>query len=542
MRDNASHHNKQDGTGMDYVKIDLTNNNGFSWYKSEKIFFKGYLLEEGRFITGMEAAEFLLLRLLDTQNIQSNLIKLNGIFSFIIRRKNDTLISQDRIRSFPLFYTHTNGILQVSDDPALLRTENSRLDPEAVKIFLHTGYTTGDKTLYTDIFQIQAGEYIKFSGPELIKEFYHHYESREIISDAPELENELFKILNEIGDDLASSLKGKSPVIPLSSGYDSRLIAAILKKRGFEDVITFTYGRKDNPELELSKRSAEKLGFGWRYFEYSEDTVKDFIRSDRFRSYFPKASNYSSMFYLQEYFALEELKMSLSQNSVFIPGHSGDFFAGSHLNKKIISSVSEKDVIGDITKKHYGNKSIEDRDKADIKKSIKYSLAQKEQFSFIDFENWDLKERQAKFILNSNRIYEYFGYEYRLPLMDNRLMDFFSKVSPDLKYGKKLYDKVLKERFFNEPGLNFINETNPTVEALEKQEKKNCIKNFIPQKIINFYKEKLKKNYDIYYNIGVTDQMIDDLENSGVQVDETGENRNSVIIQWYINQIKSDKI
>jgi len=316
----------------------------------------------------------------------------------------------------------------------------------------------------------------------------------------------------------------------------------MLKKRGFENVTTFTYGRKNNPELELSEKVARKLGYIWRFIEYTDETVKDFIVSDRFRDYYPAASNYSSMFYLQEYFALEELKKSIPQNSVFIPGHSGDFFAGSHLNKRIISAETEKELTEEIIKKHFNNKEIDPSESGVILKSIRESLNLNGRFSYLDFENWDLKERQAKFILNSNRIYEYFGYEYRLPLMDKRLMDFFSGVSPKLKYGKYLYDKVLTDKYFSETGINFIRETNPTLNQLDKQDKKNSLKRILPKKIINFYKEKIKKNSDIYYNIGVTDQMIDDLLNSGQKIDRTGENRNSIIIQWYLYRIRNNKI
>ena len=44
------------------------------------------------------------------------------------------------------------------------------------------------------------------------------------------------------------------------------------------------------------------------------------------------------------------------------------------------------------------------------------------------FEQWDLRERQAKFICNSVRVYEHFGHPWRLPLFDHELMDFWARV------------------------------------------------------------------------------------------------------------------
>ncbi|HQP69227.1 MAG TPA: asparagine synthase C-terminal domain-containing protein [Clostridiales bacterium] len=524
------------------IKIDLSNDRGFCWYRSVGRYFKGYILHNGHYLTDKEAQDHLETGIADLSCLDEFFRNLNGIYSFIIQKNGKTLIVSDRTRSFPIFYKIKGNEIKISDDSLVLKDAGSVIDQEAVNIFLHAGYVTGKNTLYGDIKQVRAGEYFIATQEEVIKKVYHRYNSEELVNDESILEDELFRIINDIGDDLAASLKGRTPVVPLSSGFDSRLIAVLLKQHGFNSAITFTYGRKNNPELDLSERSAEKLGFKWHYMEYTNETVKGFLNSEEFNRYYPSASNYSSMFYLQEYFALQELKKIIPEDAVFIPGHSGDFFAGSHLNKNIIASRSEDEIIGEIFQKHYSNKHIDDTDRQILEKSVRGTLEDKGNFTYLDFEDWDLKERQAKFILNSNRIYEFFGYEYRLPLMDSRLIDFFVKVHPDLKYGKILYDKVLKQRFFKDYELNFENETNPSPAALEIQEKKNRLKKILHEKIINFYREKFKKKNDIYYNIGVTDEMTAALLNSGIKIDRSGENRNSVIIQWYINQILKEKI
>ena len=38
------------------------------------------------------------------------------------------------------------------------------------------------------------------------------------------------------------------------------------------------------------------------------------------------------------------------------------------------------------------------------------------------FESWDISERQPKFIVNSLRVYEYFGYEWWIPFWDKKFM------------------------------------------------------------------------------------------------------------------------
>jgi asparagine synthetase B (glutamine-hydrolysing) len=60
------------------------------------------------------------------------------------------------------------------------------------------------------------------------------------------------------------------------------------------------------------------------------------------------------------------------------------------------------------------------------------------------FEYWDLQERQAKFIVNSVRVYESFGYEWRLPLFDAELMDFWARVPLRGRVGRRLYFEFVR--------------------------------------------------------------------------------------------------
>ena len=62
------------------------------------------------------------------------------------------------------------------------------------------------------------------------------------------------------------------------------------------------------------------------------------------------------------------------------------------------------------------------------------------------FERWDLQERQAKFVCNSMRVYEQFGLDWRLPLFDTELMDFWARVPMDLRVGRRLYFAFAAER------------------------------------------------------------------------------------------------
>jgi hypothetical protein len=50
-----------------------------------------------------------------------------------------------------------------------------------------------------------------------------------------------------------------------------------------------------------------------------------------------------------------------------------------------------------------------------------------------------MSERQAKFICNSVRVYDFFGYDWRLPLFDLELLDFWSRIPVEMRVRRRLY-------------------------------------------------------------------------------------------------------
>ena len=91
----------------------------------------------------------------------------------------------------------------------------------------------------------------------------------------------------------------------------------------------------------------------------------------------------------------------------------------SNINKEsLVNSIIDKHYILWIIK-HYShfsiiNKYITSR----VKHALKlHDIVSKNDLANI-FENWEWKERQSKFIINSCRVYEFYGFEWRLPLWD----------------------------------------------------------------------------------------------------------------------------
>ena len=524
---------------MDDLVIDLKYNKGFSWYKINGFYFKGYLFQENEYIEGIEAIDYIKEQVYQNNDFTNAVSSLNGVFSLVYKRNDQIFICCDRMRTFPLFYSRNKAKLIISDDPEVCSKDKNNINELSSKEFLHTGYVTGEYTLLNDVYQVQAGELLTYEDRKFNSIIYHEYILKK---DPDEIKRRtgvlLTGVLADISERLVNSLKGKTPIIPLSGGYDSRLIAIMLKNFGVKNAICFTYGRKGNPEVRISKKVAKLLGYKWYFIEYNEKLIKDYITTDEFKEYYSYSANYTSMFYMQEYFAVKELQKKIPKNSVFIPGHSGDFFAGSHLDKKIIKSRSASKILEQILDKHYTLKKLSRKTKHLLFDKISENvLKYMKGINYTYFENWDLKERQAKFIVNSSRIYEYFGFEHRLPLMDNDLMDYFIKLNPKQKLNKALYDKVLTSKFFNQHILNFEKETQATKSDMNIQKLKETMKKIVPPKIINKYKYKVNKLGDTYYYIEITDYMTKELISNGINIDESGRDKNSIIVQWYLYKI-----
>ncbi|KAF5035615.1 hypothetical protein DSECCO2_583720 [anaerobic digester metagenome] len=139
-------------------------------------------------------------------------------------------------------------------------------------------------------------------------------------------------------------------------------------------------------------------------------------------------------------------KKLIPYDSVFIPGHSADFLQGSHLNAAFVrsGSFSRDELIARILAKHYRlwpdpEPSDAENFRARIQSIINAPESMSGERAADFFEYWDLQERQAKFIVNSLRVYEFFGYDWRIPFWDQRLMDYWAAVPLNLRLGRKLW-------------------------------------------------------------------------------------------------------
>lgn len=423
-------------------------------------FIKGYSFYEGKLYKGRE-----FLNLIDSCNSEiefSNMIKkLNGMFLVIKIGDDFCYIAADRLRSYPVFYSIKNKEIYISDDAQWIinQIKENEIDELSKTEFLMCGYVSGPDTLNPKIKQVQAGEilfiYKEYNGYKIKPYRYYrfiHYDYFNIPEE--ELLKKMDEIMIKIFERLMNSVNNRTIIVPLSGGYDSRLIVLMLKRLGYDKVICFSYGKAGNIESEISKMIAKQLNFEWIFVEYSNSLWYKWYNSEKFKKYSEYAGGISSVAHIQDWPAVMYLKEKnlIPNDSIFVPGHSGDFLAGSHIPKKFyrLKHIEREKLLNEIINYHYNLQCWEPkfrRYKTGIKNKISDIIGDlpvgKVDEATSAFELWDWQERQSKFICNSVRVYEFWGYEFRLPLWDNELMLFYERVPLEERFNKVLYDKYI---------------------------------------------------------------------------------------------------
>ena len=130
----------------------------------------------------------------------------------------------------------------------------------------------------------------------------------------------------------------------------------------------------------------------------------------------------------------------LPEDSVFVPGHSGDLLAGSHLTPDFLSGpMSRQAFYQAFYSKFYPRGGLSPALRSRLES---YGLweenADMERLAS-RMEWFNIQNRQGKFIVNSVRIYEFFGYEWLIPLWDNDQFAFWRRVPMSWRYQRKLY-------------------------------------------------------------------------------------------------------
>jgi len=450
---------------IDKVDIFLSSNNYWKVTSKNKntVWFKGYLYNMPITDLVKQIVEQ------DSDTIKSFLNTLDGHFSLIVKTPKFYLIAVDKIRSIPIIWAikNKNNIL-ISDQGQYLNKElklkSSDIDYSISNAFAISGYTIGDNTLYSNVKQVSPGNYLWLENKKVTIKRYYIWQPWSALEYRVNLSSKLNKINKNIFKKLIDSVNNRQIVVPLSGGLDSRLVLAGLKKYNYKNVLCISYGLKNNKDAYIAKKVADKLGYKWIFIEYSNKEFRKHYYSEEYKKYTNFCDTFTSIHFIGEYIMLSKLSNNLvEKDAIFINGQSGDFISGNHIPsnldvKKEYSDKQKEKLFSTYLVKHYKHwnilKNKDNLDKVEnllseeINKIGGFPSDQNKNYGI--YEYMEFMDRQSKYVVNGQRNYEYFGYEWRLPLWDNEYIDFWEKVPLKYKINQTLYkDTLIKYNWGN---------------------------------------------------------------------------------------------
>jgi len=401
--------------------------------------------------------------------VSAYLRRLNGHFALVVEGDQSLWAAVDPLRSIPLFYRRHGSSVLLSDSANLLlrRDEPLALDQTAAAAVLKAGYTLGDATLYPDVKELQAGQFLVVSSEDVSARFYYQHIHTPRALEFATIMDDLDAVSKNVFSRLINSLGGRTCVIPLSGGYDSRYIATMLRRCGYTSVICYSYGAEGSDEVVTSQRVAAALGYPWFSVKYTPEKWRAYLESEDAALYELECGNGSAIPHVQEYIALNELVQSgkLPEDAVVVPGFSGDLLGGSYVPPEVASPLASELLragLGDyISKTHLSfSQAVSPAMMETLRERIQDTLSEYPPVETIeDFvsvhEAWFTVHKVAKFVVNSLRVYEHFGFEWLMPLWDRELCDFWYTVPLQYRQHSELYESYLFERVFEPLSVGF---------------------------------------------------------------------------------------
>ncbi len=436
----------------DVSKWEINLNNG-NWFRTPNISVCGYIYtQEGKLLTGIDMCRYF--DVSDTQLFLECLKLANGLYSVVCHSDKLQMAAVDSSRIYPLYYRKNKDGVTLSDDPHALLQKGDVLDIDSLAEYNVAGYPLENKTLVRDIYHVPPGGVL--CGDGSMKKFYSYLANI----------NELFspnydgaeKVLYHVFDRMVGSLGGRQVVVPLSGGNDSRLILCMLRRLHYENVICYTVGRSANSEELIAVKVAQELGYPLYIIDTTKDEMAEYVCLDdeEFRRYYQFIGGLSNFMWVYEYVAIKWLKNQgiLSEGAVFVPGHAADFNAGSHMRKAGVgvnnSAYLASAIMFDNFEYGYDRKVWNKLYRYFVSFRINTELA-----SWSVYQSFVFQNRLPHNINNSARVYQFFGYDVRLPYWDREFLDLFRVMPYEGLNGCAFYTKFIRERIFMPMNVDF---------------------------------------------------------------------------------------
>ncbi|MCL2637206.1 MAG: asparagine synthase-related protein [Oscillospiraceae bacterium] len=438
------------------TEVYCVNNYGYKWTISNNIFFKGYFILN-KILYRDESAVKYLSSLSNYDDFIDSVRKICGCFAIIIKKDDELWSAVDRARSMPIYFSSDGKA--ISDSAETIREKLNipvgNINKKNLTSLLYSQFTLLNNTVYNDIKQLNVGQVLFINGDSVQHEYYYRHIANVVEINKADAISALGNVLCETFDRLITAINGRPVLLSLSGGYDSRLVACMLKEKGVNDVTCYTYGGLNSYEVEISRKVAEKLGYEWHCVTYTDDDIKSIFTSEN-DEFFKITNNHDYIIYLQNYIAVRKLKeeKKIKENSVIVTGLCGDMPSGVYvlpeeqLNNMAISyEKMSSQYIDNLFNQFKINENILNELKNEIESDLrKCDIELNSTQNYITLKDcMETAGVHSRCFLNANSVHGYFGFEWLLPLWDNDYLNFWYGLPMQYRANQSFYEEYLIE-------------------------------------------------------------------------------------------------
>lgn len=392
-------------------------------------------------------------------------LRQKGNWGAIIVKEDVAHLLCDQARSLPLLYVKTKHGWDIASDVNTLIAAHPelKLNKDAAKEFAHFGYVIGHETLLSDVFSARYGAITTLSASgEVTQEPLIETVRADAGTELAAIEElsindflELFhaELLKAFQFTLEEA-KGRQLLVPLSGGADSRLLLAVLKELNAPNVMCFTYGQPGSTEAKISEEVARRLGYDWILVELKP---AEMAAKWREAEGFLKATwTGQSLPHIQDWYALTQLQQhpQVEAGAIVLPGHT---IVGNEHDEWCAEpdrNFTKRDVVK-LYIDHHGVLQGKPKDAASFYTVNKLSFLVRDYWTGKRPENrletlvaLNVGERQAKYISNSVRAYEYFGFDWAFPMYERGVWETWINAPQQFHEGVRLeYVKYANELY-----------------------------------------------------------------------------------------------
>ena len=501
--------------------------NTYSWFSRANIHVCGYCFDPaGKLLRGDQLCAYFA-GCSDAAALGSRAREANGMFAVVIEQADGLMAATDRLRRYPLFYNNKG---ELSDTPHALNPRGE-WDEVALAFYRASGAVLPGHTLLKDIHQLPPASVATYTSAGWTVTPYASYLCA-LSEQQTATTEQLDKVMVSAYRRLIESVDGRQIVVPLTAGNDSRLILCMLRRMNYTNVICYTVDGPDGNEYDGAHQAAEQLGYPHYKIDMRQDEVRALCYADRddFERYYRYVGTLTNFCWLYDYVAIRWLQAQhlLDDDAVFVPGHSGDTFSGSHLVKADLQpNATVRDAVRRMM--YIGNEYEVQLVVRKVLREYFSAMMQAGYPVYSAYQNWVVQHRQAHNILSSVRVYDYCGYEVRLPLWDNVLYDLFAHLPYDDLRGCKLYMDYVARVFA--PYQIPVSPVHHGVSWIKTACRK-YIKQLLPKPLLRH----LRKTYDPIGEELLSRPLGDELSR-WLGYGHTCTNSNELMQQWYLMRV-----